>query len=229
MYLKRKIQSLFTLLLLKFIPKLQSAIKFHEDFENIGSFFWENKISDNSKIDKPARIYNTTILDYSYVSVNSRISETDIGKFCSIGPNILCGWGIHPVHGVSTSPMFYSNLQQNGFSLCKTSKIEERKRITIGNDVFIGANVTIMDGVSIGNGAVVAAGAVVVSDIPSYAIVGGVPSKILKFRFEKKIIDRLERARWWDADESAFKLIESNFFEVEEFLNQFEKRGDKID
>lgn len=61
---------------------------------------------------------------------------TEIGKFCSIGPNFFCGWGVHPMDGISTSPMFYSTLKQNGMTLSLVDKVEERKNIRIGNDVF---------------------------------------------------------------------------------------------
>ena len=78
----------------------------------------------------------------------------------------MCGWGIHPTQGISTSPMFYSSKKQNGITLSLIDKVEETKTIKIGNDVFIGANVTILDGISIGNGAIIGAGAVVSKDIP---------------------------------------------------------------
>ncbi|WP_435801063.1 DapH/DapD/GlmU-related protein [Polaribacter sp.] len=109
---------------------------------------------------------NTSIDDYTYVDINSYISETKIGKFCSIGPNLTCGWGIHPTNGISTSPMFYSTKKQNGITLSKENKIKERKPIKIGNDVLIGINVTILDGINIGDAAVIGAGSVVSKDIP---------------------------------------------------------------
>src|SRR5690606_30914049 len=124
-------------------------------------------ISVKSKINYPHRISHSKIGDYSYVAVNSRISQTQIGKFCSIGPNFFCGWGIHPIDGLSTSPMFYSTLKQNGLTLSDTDKIKERKPIVIGNDVFIGANVIILDGIEIGDGAIIGAGAIVSKNIPS--------------------------------------------------------------
>ena len=107
--------------------------------------------------------------DYSYIAPNSAISKTTIGKFCSIGPNFTCGTGIHPITGISTSPMFYSTLMQNGMSLSLENKINERSKILIGNDVFIGVNVTVLDGVTIGDGAIIGAGAIVSKDIPPYA------------------------------------------------------------
>lgn len=137
-----------------------------------------------------------TIGKGSYVARNTCISDTNIGKYCSIGPNLLCGWGIHPLNGISTAPCFYSTRKQNGMTYSSTDKIEERKTITIGNDVFIGMNVTILDGVTIGNGAVIGAGAVVTKDIPPYAIAVGVPAKVVKYRFSTEIIEKLEQIQW---------------------------------
>ena len=72
------------------------------------------------------------------------------------------------------------------------------KRTYIGNDVWIGENVTIKDGVKIGNGAVIGTAAVVTKDVPPYAIVAGVPAKIIKYRFDDKKIQLLQDIKWWD-------------------------------
>ena len=167
----------------------------------------------------PYSISETEIGDYTYISNNSHISKAVIGKFCSIGPNLLCGWGIHPTNGISTSPMFYSTLKQNGISLVEENKVEERKGIQIGNDVFIGANVTILDGVSIGDGAVIGAGAVVSKDIPDYAIAVGCPIRILRYRFDDGKIEALKKIRWWDFNNEDLSQVESYFFDIEQFID----------
>ena len=74
----------------------------------------------------------------------------------------------------------------------------EEERVILGNDVWVGSHVLINGGVHIGNGACIAAGAVVVKDVPPYAIVGGVPAKIIRYRFPKEVIDRLESIQWWN-------------------------------
>ena len=166
----------------------------------------------------PFFIHDVKVGDYSYIAKNSHISNCEIGKFCSIGPNFSCGMGRHPLNGISTSPMFYSTAKQNGLSLCEENKFLEQMQTTIGNDVFIGANVTVLDGVHISDGAVIGAGAVVVKDIPPYAIAVGVPAKVIKYRFDNETIKGLLEKRWWDDPEEKLHTIEESFWDVEGFL-----------
>lgn len=151
---------------------------------------------------------------------------TEIGKFCSIGPNFFCGWGVHPMDGISTSPMFYSTLKQNGMTLSLVDKVEERKNIRIGNDVFIGANVTVLDGVTIGDGAVIGAGAVVSKDIPPYAIAVGCPIRILRYRFDEEIRKKLLSIKWWNFDDEKLHDVENYFFEINRFIEEYEPKRD---
>lgn len=176
---------------------------------------------DNVKLYAPYRIVNSNIGDYSYIAENSTLHNTSIGKFCSIGPNLLSGWGIHPIEGISTHPMFYSTKKQNGITLSKIDKVEETKSISIGNDVFIGMNVTILDGVKIGDGAVIGAGSLVSKDIPAYAIAVGNPIKVIKYRFDEVTIEKLLKIKWWEFNnEEDLQLIEKYFFEVELFIRK---------
>lgn len=180
----------------------------------------------NSVLEEPVKLYapcsitDSKVGKYSYISEGAKISLTDIGRFCSIGPGLLCGWGIHPLNGISTSPMFYSTRKQNGFSLGETDKIEERKKISIGNDVFIGANVTILDGVTIGDGAVIGAGCVVSKDVPAYAVAAGVPMQILRYRFEEEQVKALLQMQWWNWPEDQLNKIEQSFFDIRSFVEK---------
>jgi virginiamycin A acetyltransferase len=194
-----------------------NIIKFNLNFNYIGKVVMNSQIQENVKLNIPCYIKDSKIENYTYIGSNSNISNTSIGKFCSIGKNFSCGLGLHPLNGISTSPMFYSTKKQNGFSLVSRNKYEENKNITIGNDVFIGMNVTILDGVKIGNGVVVGACSFVNKDIPDYAIVGGNPAKILKYRFKENEIERLNSLGWWNWDEDKLKNVEKNFFNINSF------------
>lgn len=155
-------------------------------------------------------INNSNIGNYTYIGNNSIIQNTTIGNYCSISYNVTCGLGKHPLDLFSTSPLFYR--KQNTFNIeivNKDSDFREYEPIIIGNDVWIGTRAIIMDGIHIGNGAVIAAGAVVTKDIPDYAIVGGVPAKIIKYR-DNPIIEE-QKTTWWDlSPKEAYILMNSN-------------------
>ena len=113
-------------------------------------------------------------------------------------------------------------LQETESSTDKTSKGD----LTIGNDVWIGANVVVLSGVKIGNGVIVAANAVVSSDIPDYAIVGGVPSKIIKYRFSEEVRNKLNSDAWWDWDYNIIKNKKELFTESFDFDKYLELTKD---
>jgi virginiamycin A acetyltransferase len=180
-------------------------------------------LGENVKLYPPYRLHNSQVGNYTYIAENSIINNSTIGKFCSIGPNLISGWGIHPTNGLSTHPIFYSTKKQNGMTLSEIDKIEETKKINIGNDVFIGMNVTILDGVNIGHGAVIGAGAVVSKDIPPYAIAVGNPIQIIKYRFNDQHINELLKIKWWDFENRDLVLVEKYFFEIQKFVEKINK------
>jgi len=189
------------------------------DFSKLRTWLNNAKQGKNVRISPVAVISDLEIGDYSYISQNSVVSNTKIGKFCSIGPNFMCGWGVHPTNGISTSPVFYSADAQ--FSLCKENKIDEHPVITIGNDVFIGANVTVLEGVTIGDGAIIGAGAVVSKDIPAYAIAVGCPIQIKKYRFTEEQIAKFRKIEWWNFDEKQLQDVERMFYNIDEFIDKY--------
>lgn len=175
-------------------------------------------LGKHTSVVAPYFLHDVRMGDYSYIAKNSSVSHCVIGKFCSIGPNFCCGLGLHPTNGISTAPMFYSTAKQNGMTLCKENKVEESKQTIIGNDVFIGANVTVLDGVEIADGAVIGAGAVVTKDIPPYAVAVGVPAKVVKYRFDEAKVKALLEKQWWNGTEESLRIVERDFWNVDEFL-----------
>ena len=166
-----------------------------------------------------ARVWRSRIGRYSYIGHDSEFQDCTIGRFCSVAPYVLCGLGQHPLDGfVAMSPTFYRNPAPCLTLVEKTRFLGEYAPIHIGSDVWIGTRAIIKDGVSIGHGAVVGAGAVVTKDVPPYAIVGGVPADMIRYRFSKEIIDRLLAMSWWDRDIDWIRSHIDSFGDIEKFV-----------
>ena len=138
----------------------------------------------------------------SYIGENAKI-HAKIGRFCSIASGVSVVVGKHPTSvWVSTHPAFFSGAKQAGFTYVDDMKYQDsycgQYPVEIGNDVWIGERAMILQDVKIGDGAIIAAGAIVTSDVPAYAIVGGVPAKLIRYRFSPDQIDFLEKFKWWD-------------------------------
>lgn len=136
----------------------------------------------------------------SYISAYSSMAA-HIGRFTSIASHVYSNRGIHPISTpfVTTSPMFFSTEKQSGKTFAKSNVFNEMKEpVIIGNDCWIGECVFLCGGIKIGDGAVVYAGAVVTKDVPPYAIVGGVPAKIIKYRYDESTISFLLNIKWWN-------------------------------
>lgn len=129
-----------------------------------------------------SKMVGSSIGDYSYIGVGTQVQYADIGSFCSIGDSVRIGLGIHPTHLESTHPAFYSKQGNWDIKPIVEEEIIEYKKVSIGDDVWIGTGAMILDGVNVGSHSVIAAGAVVTKDVPEYAIMGGVPAKIIKYR-----------------------------------------------
>lgn len=162
------------------------------------SFCYNSSFGLNNIVYENTQIINTKVGDYTYIGGSNKIQNATIGKFCSIGSEVLIGLGIHPTNLKSTYPGFYTNSEYYRVNKEYEFNGDEYKQVNIGNDVWIGTRATILDGVNIGDGAIIAAGAVVTKEVPPYAIVGGVPAKVIKYRFSESRITELLDEKWWD-------------------------------
>ncbi|QUX93717.1 acetyltransferase [Marinomonas sp. A3A] len=164
-------------------------------------------------------ILNVTFGDFTYVASGTNISNTNLGSFCSVGPECRIGLGTHPSNDfISTHPTFFSTLEQCGTTFSNDDYFSEFADIKIGHDVWLGSRVTVFDGINIGNGAIVGACAVVTKDVPPYAIVGGVPAKIIRYRFNQEQIEVLQKAKWWELDSEFLKQHFKSMHNFEDFM-----------
>ena len=130
-----------------------------------------------------------------------------IGRFCSIacGAKFMFTSGNHSMQSLAnyTFPIFFDEWGLDAKDICDAW--DNKGDTVIGNDVWIGYEAVIMPGVKIGDGAVIGTRAVVTKDVPPYTIVGGVPAKPIRRRFDDATVEKLEALRWWDWDEDRLK------------------------
>lgn len=145
------------------------------------------------------RVFERSNVLYHYPVNGDRLK---IGKFCSIacGAKFLFTSGNHSLRSLSTYtfPIFFEEWGLDAKDIC--SAWDNKGDIVIGNDVWIGYEALILSGVTVGDGAIIGSRAVVTKDVPPYTIVGGVPAKPIRRRFDGAVIERLEKLRWWDWD-----------------------------
>ena len=139
----------------------------------------------------------SNIGSYTYVGCNTHITKSNIGRYCSIANNVSIGQGEHPLDRVSTSSKFY---------------IDPWGTLTAGDcdiasDVWVGVDAVILRGVRIGIGAVVAANAVVTKDVPPFAIVGGVPARLIRYRFSEAKQKLILESRWWEHESKTAAVV----------------------
>lgn len=229
-----KISALLPQELKRIIQIFMSARKYDVTFGKGAATDLRTRFEGKNVVNDYAGVFSSVVGFGTYISGHTRINKAKIGRFCSIGRFVKNNFGVHPSSGfVSTHPSFFSTKKQAGFTFVDKDLFQEhsyvdpdhRYLIEIGNDVWIGNNVAIMDGVRIGDGAIIAMNAVVTKDVEPYTIVGGLPAKTIKKRFDVETIERLMEFRWWDKD---FEWLQHNshlFADVDAFITHFSRSG----
>ena len=192
-----------------------------------GKCIINSQLGHDVDIDVNCNIVECNIGRHSYIAHDSQVVNTEIGSFCSISDHVYIGGAEHPMDWVSTSPVFQNVRHSGPKTRYAKHELPQLPGTKIGSDVWIGHNVTIKAGVNIGHGAVIGSGAVVTKDVPPYAVVCGVPAKVIKYRFDKETISRLLESQWWSLSDDILSELGQYIKEPEEFLNKLEKMNFK--
>jgi len=206
------------------ISKLRNRV--NNTISNPTCKFYQDSIVIDSKLEgynilfQEAQLFSTTLGKHTYIQKHTTIVNAQIGRYCSLAKNVSIGPGIHKVDGVSTHPAFFLKNTPLLKTFTEKDLFNPTKKTVIGNDVWIGESVIIIDGVTIGTGSIIAAGAVVTKDVEPYSIVGGVPAKLIRFRFEKDLVHKLLNSKWWELNETEFINNISTFNSSVKFINK---------
>lgn len=192
-------------------------------FYKIRQKFLQGKAIRNSVVDPSSRIQsgcqfiNSKIGRHSYTAYNCQISDCEIGNFCSIAPEVLIGAAQHPINWASSSPAFEGVKNSSPKKRFAHFPPPESLRTAIGSDVWIGQRATIKGGVKIGHGAIIGAGAVVTKDVEPYAIVGGCPARLIRYRFDEDTRNLLLQSEWWNLKDEEIEKFAMKIQDPSEF------------
>ena len=165
------------------------------------------KFEKNVVINRRSYINDSFVGKYTYMGINTTMNWTKIGAFCSIARNVDIGGFDHDYKKLTTMPAFRFQQMYNGGGKLQT-KSKHHDYCEIGNDVWIAAGAQVLHNVKIGDGAVIGANALVNKDVPPYAIAVGVPARIIGYRCDEELIQRLLKIKWWNWPD---ELIEKHY------------------
>lgn len=180
-------------------------------------------IHRTSKIEPGSQVVSSEFGRHSYCGYDCIFLNVSVGSFCSISDNVVVGGSNHPMHFVSTSPVFLSHRDSVKEKFSRFEYLD-LPRTWIGNDVWLGYGCRVRAGVKIGHGAVVAMGSVVTKDVPPYSVVGGNPAQVLRTRFSEEVIEKLLSTEWWHLSDEELGRWAIWFDDPQEFLNEWAKK-----
>lgn len=155
-----------------------------------------SSVGANCDIESRNLLNNAVIGNMTYTGADVSITWAQVGKYCCIARLVDIGGNEHNYRAASMMPSYRLMNRLAG----KLQRHHDEEHILVGNDVWIGSGATIArkDGLMVGDGAVIGAGAVVTKSVPPYAVVAGVPARVIKYRFDDDVIARLLKLAWWN-------------------------------
>ncbi len=183
----------------------------------------DSSVNSSAKIESGTSFVSSCIDRHSFCGYDCDIYLAEIGGFTSIANGVVLGGARHPMEWVSMSPVFYAG-RDSVKSKFAEHKLIKSTKVIIGNDVWIGRSAIVLAGVKVGDGAVIGAGAVVTKDVPAYAVVAGNPARLIRYRFQEKIILELLAIQWWSFSDARLKELGEHFNDVEKFLSVMRNR-----
>ena len=186
-----------------------------------GTSIRRSNLHKTACIDVGCNVIDCEIGKCSYLAYNVWAIKAKIGSFCSIGDGAYIGGAEHPMDWVSTSPAFENVRNSCPKKRFANLEIPLHKQTIIGHDVWIGHNAVIKQGVTIGNGAVIGSNAVVTKNVPPFAVVGGVPAKLIKFRFSEDQIQFLQEVEWWNFSDEQLSDLGYSFKDINLFMEKY--------
>ncbi|MDN3277696.1 DapH/DapD/GlmU-related protein [Frankia sp. RB7] len=186
----------------------------------------EAQIGRRCEILSHTRIEYASLGDYSYLGENCDVADAVIGKFTAIANSVRIGAPNHPMGRASQHRFTYCPEYYDATASRDRVFFADRRgdRVIVGNDVWIGHAAILLPGVTVGDGAVIAAGAVVSRDVAPYTVVGGVPARPIRRRFDDGVAESLRRIAWWDwPDELIFeRLADFRSEAIEDFCRRYD-------
>ena len=211
---------------------------YNELRENVKIFFDEERIVELPSMKFTGRAKaNTRVGKYSYGPLCKHWLVESVGAFCSFAKGCDAVEN-HAMDYITTHPfIYYSNEYNNALpqvyneykdrkwyfdGVEPMGKARKLQKVVIGNDVWLGKNVIITNGANIGNGVIAGAGAIITKDVPDYAVVVGVPAKIIRYRYSQEQIRALNKIQWWNwSDEEIRERYQDFYLPVDQFIEKW--------